>query len=251
MRFLLSNDDGYFAPGLKALADAVAPLGEVTVVAPDRNRSGVSSALTLDTPIRYHLSADGYFAVTGTPADCVHLAIHRLMPEAPHIVIAGINAGPNLGDDTLYSGTVAAAIEGRHLGHPAIAVSLCSHEGKHYETAAAVVVGLLKNLHNHPLEANRILNINVPDRPLDQIKGLRVTRLGHRHRADTIIPARDPKGRPVFWIGPPAQGEDVGENTDFQAIEEGFVSVTPLQVDLTAYNALPTMRSWIEGISLG
>lgn len=250
MRFLLSNDDGYFAPGLKALAQALAPLGSVTVVAPDRNRSGVSSALTLDAPIRYHLSVEGYFAVSGTPADCVHLATHRLMTQKPEIVIAGINAGPNLGDDTLYSGTVAAAIEGRHLGFPAIAVSLCAHDGKHYETAAAVVVKLVQNLHNHPLEANRILNVNVPDLPLDQIKGFQVTRLGNRHRTDTIIPASDPKGRQVFWLGPPAEGDDAGEHTDFYAVEHGYVSITPLHVDMTAYNALERMQTWVEGMTL-
>jgi 5'-nucleotidase len=249
MRFLLSNDDGYFAPGLKALAHALMPMGDVTVVAPDRNRSGASNALTLDAPIRYHLTVDGYFAVTGTPADCVHLATHRLMPEPPDIVISGINSGANLGDDTLYSGTVAAAMEGRHLGYPAIAVSLVGPECKHYETAAQMIVKIVQNLHNHPLEANRILNVNVPDLPLDQIKGMKVTRLGHRHRADTIIPARDPKGKPVYWIGPPAQGDDAGEGTDFHAIEQGYVSVTPLHVDLTAYSSIHALQSWLEAIA--
>lgn len=250
MRFLLSNDDGYFATGLQVLAKALMSLGDVTVVAPDRNRSGVSSALTLDTPIRYHLSPEGFFAVTGTPADCVHLATHRLMPEPPDMVIAGINWGSNLGDDTLYSGTVAAAVEGRHLGYPAIAVSLVGNEGRNFATAAHVVSQIVQNLHNHPLENNRILNINVPDLPLAEIKGIRVTRLGHRHRADTIIPAQDPKGRPVFWIGPPAQEQDSGENTDFHAVELGYVSVTPLQVDMTAYGSIAPMQQWLDGVTL-
>jgi len=248
MRFLLSNDDGYFAPGLKALAQALAPLGDVTVVAPDRNRSGASNSLTLDAPIRYHLTVEGYFAVTGTPTDCVHLATHRLMPQPPDIVIAGINNGANLGDDVMYSGTVAAAMEGRHLGYPAIAMSLLGADCVHYQTAAAIAVQLVRNLHNHPLEPNRILNVNVPDLPLDQIKGFKVTRLGHRHRVDTIIPARDPKGRDVYWIGPPAQGDDAGEGTDFHAIDNGYVSVTPLQVDMTAHSSLAKLSDWIGGM---
>ena len=250
MRILLSNDDGYFAPGLKALADAMRSLGEVTVVAPDRNRSGASNSLTLDNPIRYHLTIEGFFSVTGTPTDCVHLATHRLMSVPPDIVLAGINNGANLGDDVIYSGTVAAAMEGRHLGYPSIAMSLVGPLCEHYATAAVVARSLVKQLLTHPLEKNRILNVNVPDLPLAQIKGIQVTRLGHRHRADTIIPARDPKGRDVFWIGPPAEGDDSGEGTDFHAIEQGYVSVTPLHVDLTAYNSMKNVNDWIGEMKL-
>ncbi|QGX38813.1 5'/3'-nucleotidase SurE [Permianibacter aggregans] len=250
MRILLSNDDGYFAPGLKALHDALRELGEVTVVAPDRNRSGASNSLTLDTPIRYHLSVEGFFAVTGTPTDCVHLATHRLMPKPPDIVLAGINNGANLGDDVIYSGTVAAAMEGRHLGYPALAMSLVGPKCEHYETAAKVALKLVKQLKSRSLAHNRILNVNVPDLPYDQLAGIKVTRLGHRHRADTIIPAHDPKGRDVYWIGPPAEGDDAGEGTDFHAIENGCVSVTPLHVDLTAYSSMDKLNDWIGAMSL-
>lgn len=250
MRILLSNDDGYFAPGLRSLSDGLQALGEVTVVAPDRNRSGASNSLTLDNPIRYHLTVEGYFSVTGTPTDCVHLAIHRLMPKPPDIVLAGINSGANLGDDVIYSGTVAAAMEGRHLGYPAIAMSLVGPKCTHYETAAQIAVKLVRQLSTHPLGQNRILNVNVPDLPYEQLAGIKVTRLGHRHRADTIIPAHDPKGRDVYWIGPPAQGDDAGEGTDFHAVDNGYVSVTPLHVDLTAYSSMNTLNDWIGAMSL-
>ncbi len=248
MRFLLSNDDGYFAPGLKALAEALATLGAITVVAPDRNRSGASNSLTLDNPIRFHQTAEGFYSVTGTPTDCVHLGLHRIMDRAPDVVIAGINAGANLGDDVLYSGTVAAAMEGRHLGFPAIALSLVGRELRHYETAAFVARRLVLNLHNHPLEPNRILNVNVPDLPVEELRGIRVTRLGHRHRADTILAAQDPKGRDVFWIGPPAHGDDAGEGTDFHAVAAGYVSVTPLHADLTAYASMNALRGWSDAL---
>lgn len=248
MKILLSNDDGYFAPGLICLADALEPTCDLTVVAPDRNCSGASSSLTLDNPIRYKQTERGFYSVTGTPTDCVHLGSHRIMAEPPDMVVAGINTGANLGDDVLYSGTVAAAMEGRFLGFTAIAVSLVGNNCVHYPTAAQVVLRLIEHLRKIPMESNRVLNVNVPDLPPEQIKGFQLTRLGNRHRADTIVPDRDPKGRQVFWLGPPARGQDIGEGTDFFAIEQGYVSITPIMVDLTAYNSFDDVGAWIAAL---
>lgn len=246
MRILISNDDGVDAPGLTILAETIKPYADITVVAPNRNRSASSASLTLDVPLRFHQKSNGYYSVSGTPCDCVHLGSHQLMKRKPEMVIAGINRGPNLGDDVLYSGTVAAAMEGRSLGHPAVAVSLASRKAVHYQTAANMMLKILTNIKRIQLGSNTILNVNVPDLPESEIKGIRLTRLGNRHRADTVIPAKDPKGEPIFWIGPPSQPQDVGEGTDFAAIERGFVSVTPLVVDLTAYQSMEKIQPWLD-----
>jgi len=246
MRFLLSNDDGYLAPGLGVLARALQALGQLDVVAPERNRSGASNSLTLDRPLRARQADNGFYFVDGTPTDCVHLAITGLIADKPDIVVAGINHGANLGDDVLYSGTVAAAMEGRFLGVPAIAVSLTSHTGKHFDTAAKLVVRLIERLAHEPLPADTILNVNVPDLPLDQIAGIEATRLGHRHQAEAMIRATDPHGQPVYWIGAPGLEADAGPGTDFDAIRRQCVSITPLHVDLTRYTALDQVASWLK-----
>lgn len=245
MRILISNDDGYQAPGIRALAAVMAELGEVIVVAPERDRSGASNSLTLETPIRAHTTPDGFIRVDGTPTDCVHLAITGLLEEEPDIVVSGINAGANMGDDVLYSGTVAAAMEGRFLGLPAIAVSLTGHAPKHYDTAAQVARTLLLKLCKDPLPADTILNVNVPDLPWDELAGFEATRLGHRHKAEPVIKAQDPRGRPIYWVGPAGAEQDAGPGTDFHAVRQGFVSITPIQVDLTRYDALDKVAGWL------
>lgn len=248
MHILISNDDGYEAPGIVCLASHLAKVAQVTVVAPDRNRSGASNSLTLDDPIRATTMPNGFIRVDGTPTDCVHLAITGLLEQEPDIVISGINTGANLGDDVLYSGTVAAAMEGRFLGLPAMAVSLLGHDPTHYDTAARVVCYLLENLADAPMPVDTILNINVPDRPYDQLAGLQTTRLGHRHKAEPVIKARDPRGREIYWVGPPGEEQEAGPGTDFYAVRQGFVSVTPLQVDLTRHAALNDLRDWMSGV---
>jgi 5'-nucleotidase len=246
MKILLSNDDGYLAQGLNTLAEAVATLADTVIVAPDRNQSGASHSLTLDAPLRVgQTSADVYY-VSGTPTDCVHLAITGLLDYEPDMVVAGINHGSNLGDDVLYSGTVAAAIEGRFLGLPAIAVSLTGDNPVHFATAATATCALISRLKNHPLPADTILNVNVPDIPFEQIEGFQATRLGFRHKAEPVVKAADPKGNPIYWVGPAGAGQDAGPGTDFHAITEGFVSVTPLQIDLTRYDAIDTLGEWLQ-----
>lgn len=251
MRILLSNDDGYRAPGLNCLADALRDTGEIHVVAPERDRSGASNSLTLDYPLRPRRAENGFVFVDGTPTDCVHLAVTGLLEEEPDIVISGINSGANLGDDVIYSGTVAAAMEGRFLGLPAIAVSLVMDKDEHFETAAAVVKTLLKRMPSNPLPADTILNINVPDLPVSKVSGIEVTRLGHRHKAEPVVRTLDPRGQPVYWVGPPGGEQDAGPGTDFHAVRCGRISVTPLQVDLTRYGALNMTASWVEEISIG
>ncbi len=245
MKILVSNDDGYEAPGIQALAQALQALGRVTLVAPDRNRSGASNSLTLDNPIRATRLAEDRIRVDGTPTDCVHLAITGLLPEEPDLVVSGINAGANLGDDVLYSGTVAAAMEGRFLGLPAVAVSLVGDQPSHYETAAAVARDLVARLREMPLPADTILNVNVPDRPRSELRGLRVTRLGHRHRSEPVVRAQDPRGRTIYWVGPAGAEQDAGEGTDFHAVRAGYVSVTPMHVDLTRHDAVAGLRAWM------
>ncbi|TKI08845.1 5'/3'-nucleotidase SurE [Martelella alba] len=250
MRILLSNDDGIHAPGIQALAVALRQFAQVQVVAPDRNRSGASNSLTLDMPLRTFRHADGDISViSGTPTDCVYLGVNALMRPMPDIVVSGINAGPNLGDDVIYSGTVAAAMEGRHLGLPALAVSLNGE--RHYDTAAVVAGRLIRALAQEPLRTGKILNVNVPDLPLAEIRGIRVTRCGSRHPAGQAIAQRDPRGREMFWIGPPGEMLDNGPDTDFAAIDEGFVSITPLQVDLTAYSAQSVLAAWLTKAEVG
>jgi len=248
MRILLSNDDGYRAPGLKSLYDALLPFAEVSVVAPERNRSGASNSLTLEYPIRAERAENGFIRVDGTPTDCVHLAITGLLEQEPDMVIAGINAGANLGDDVLYSGTVAAATEGRFLGLPAIALSMSCHEPKYYETGARVAASLVKRLLVSPLSPDSIINVNIPDLPFEELKGYRVTRLGHRHKAEPVVKSTDPRGRTIYWVGPAGLEQDAGPGTDFYAVREGFVSVTPLQVDLTRHAAIDVLNNWIGGI---
>lgn len=248
-RILLSNDDGYQAPGLSRLAEALADLAHITVVAPDRDRSGASNSLTLDVPIRATSAANGFIFVNGTPTDCVHLAITGLLEQEPHMVVSGINAGANLGDDVIYSGTVAAAMEGRFLGLPAIAVSINSHHPLHLESAAHVARTLVEGLRRAPLAADTILNVNVPDLPLEELRGYRVTRLGHRHRAEPVVRMVDPRGREMFWVGPAGLEQDAGPGTDFHAVNAGFVSITPLQVDLTRHTALDGVGQWLEALA--
>ncbi len=249
MRILVSNDDGYRAEGLQCLADALRPLAEVTVVAPDRNRSGASNSLTLDVPLRVFPYGERMYYVNGTPTDCVHLAISGLFDFQHDMVVSGINDGANLGDDVLYSGTVAAAVEGRFLGLPTMAVSLVVSNGRYFDTAARVAAELVMRLARSPLHASMILNVNVPDVPYEHLRGLKSTRLGHRHRSESVVRTRDPRGRSVYWVGPAGEGADAGEGTDFAAIADGYVSVTPLQVDLTRHSALSDVDEWLRGRS--
>ena len=247
MKILVSNDDGYRAQGLEALSGALRRLGSVTVVAPDRNRSGASNSLTLDVPVRaVSYDVDAYH-VNGTPTDCVHLAISGLFDFEHDIVVSGVNDGANLGDDTLYSGTVAAAIEGRFLGLPAIAVSLVVRPGspRNFAGAARVAAGLVERLVRAPLQGPVILNVNVPDVPDGELRGLEVTRLGNRHRAKPVVAAKDPRGRDVYWVGSSGAGQDAGPGTDFHAVAAGYASVTPLQIDLTRHAALPELVQWL------
>jgi 5'-nucleotidase len=247
MKILLSNDDGVHAKGISVLYDALSKIADVTVIAPDRNCSGASNSLTLLNPLRATQLENGFYSVNGTPTDCVHLGVNQLLDEEPDLVVAGINNGANLGDDTLYSGTVAAATEGRHLGLPAIAVSLCSKNEAHYETAAEVTVNIIKELHSHPLPKDQIININVPDIPLSELKGIKVTRLGARHKADTMTEQIDPWGRSVYWYGTLGSESDAGEGSDFYAVNQDYVAVTPLKVDMTAHESIDAMSSWLEG----
>lgn len=250
MHFLISNDDGIEARGIQVLADRMRALGEVTIVAPDQNRSGASNSLTLDSPVRIREIGEREYRVTGTPSDCVHIALTGLLQKDPDIVISGINSGANLGDDVIYSGTVAAAMEGRFLGLPAIAVSLVIAERpKHYPTAAEAVALLVARLRQDPLPADTILNMNVPDLPWGDIRGFEVTRLGHRHRAEPVIRMVDPRGNPMYWIGPAGPGQDAGPGTDFDAVCRGYISITPIHVDLTRYQALDQVAGWVAEIS--
>ncbi|MEI6896997.1 MAG: 5'/3'-nucleotidase SurE [Psychromonas sp.] len=244
MSLLISNDDGVYAPGLTALVKSLTSIADVSVVAPDRNHSGASNALTLENPLRIQKLKNGFIAVSGTPTDCVHLALNELCSSPPLMVVSGINDGANMGDDVLYSGTVAAAMEGRFLGLPAMAISLAGK--KHYQSAAQYALLLVKKLLAHPLPKNQVLNVNVPDLPFNEIKGIKVTRLGKRHQAEMIEKDIDPRGREIFWIGPPGKVADAGEGTDFHAIEQGYVSITPLKIDLTASEQLNNLTLWLE-----
>lgn len=246
MKILLSNDDGVHAEGLACLHDELKDQHELTVIAPDRNCSGASNALSLHQPLRIQKMKNGFFSVNGTPSDCVHLGINQFLQEDPQLVISGINHGANLGDDVIYSGTVAAATEGRFMGLPAIAVSLTSKKGQHFRTAARVVAEIVEHLTAHPLPADQILNINVPDVPYDELAGIEVTRQGRRHRAESMVKDQDPFGRDIYWYGPVGSEQDAGPGTDFHAIARGYASVTPLSVDMTAYQSLDAMQHWIK-----
>jgi 5'-nucleotidase len=245
MHILISNDDGYQSRGIRALADALATIATVHVVAPDRDRSGASNSLTLDNPIRARTGTNGYTFVDGTPTDCVHLAITGLLDQEPDMVVAGINAGANLGDDVLYSGTVAAAMEGRFLGAPAIAISLAGDQPGHYDTAARVALELVQRLLADTLPADTILNVNVPDLPWEQLRGMQATRLGHRHKSEPVVKMQDPRGRTIYWVGPAGSEQDAGAGSDFHAVRSGYVSITPLDVDLTRYAAMDKLASWL------
>ena len=246
MRILLSNDDGYFAPGLAVLAEALSSLAEIVVVAPERDRSGASNSLTLDRPLSVRKSHLGFFYVNGTPTDCVHLAVTGLLDELPGMVVSGINHGANMGDDTIYSGTVAAATEGFLLGIPSIAVSLASKAGGNYPTAASVVSDLIRRYRSQPLPQPMLLNVNVPDMPISQIAGVQITRLGRRHKAEPVIRSTTPRGDTVYWVGAAGSAQDAGEGTDFHAVASGAVSITPLQIDLTHYAQLRSLRDWLK-----
>jgi len=247
MKILVSNDDGYQARGIRVLATGLAAIADITVVAPDRNRSGASNSLTLDSPVRSFTAESGFIGVDGTPTDCVHLAITGLLQDEPDMVVSGINHGANMGDDVLYSGTVAAAMEGRFLGLPAIAVSLvCDENPRYFETAARVIVELIERLQKQPLAGDTILNVNVPDLPYDSLTGMEVTRLGHRHKSEPVIEMTDPRGRAVYWVGPCGAEADAGEGTDFNAVRAARVSITPIHTDLTQFSALDNTRQWLE-----
>jgi len=245
MHILLSNDDGYLAQGLCALADGLQSVAEISVVAPDKNRSAASNSLTLEMPLRAHTMANGFVKVDGTPTDCVHLAITGLLDKEPDMVFAGINHGANLGDDVLYSGTVAAATEGRFLGLPAVAMSMVSSDPQHFESAVKAAQIILQRLLDQPLAKDILLNVNVPDLPWSEIKGFQSTRLGQRHKAEPVIKTKDPRGNAIYWVGPPGAEQDAGLGTDFYAVSQGFISVTPLQLDLTRYEALDTLKDWL------
>jgi 5'-nucleotidase len=245
MRILLSNDDGYFAPGLAALAEGLKPLGEITVVAPERDRSGASNSLTLDRPLMVFRAPNGFMYVNGTPTDCVHMAVTGILDFTPDIIVSGINTGANMGDDTLYSGTVAAATEGYLLGIPAIAVSLVGKEFRHFATAARVARTLVERVAREPFGTPVLLNVNVPDVPYESLSGTEVTRLGRRHKAQPVVPGKNPRGETVYWVGPAGAAREAGPGTDFNALERGAVSVTPLQMDLTHANQIPIVSEWM------
>jgi 5'-nucleotidase len=246
MRILLSNDDGYFAPGLAALAEGLAPLGEITVVAPERDRSGASNSLTLDRPLMLSRAPNGFLYVNGTPTDCVHMAVTGILDFEPDVVVSGINSGANMGDDTLYSGTVAAATEGYLLGIPSIAVSLVGKKFEHFASAARVARDLVMRLARQPFGAPVLLNVNVPDIPYEEITGQEITRLGRRHKAQPVVPGKNPRGETVYWVGPAGASREAGPGTDFNALERNAVSVTPLQMDLTHAGQIPLVSDWLK-----
>ena len=245
MRILLSNDDGYFAPGLAALAEGLEGLGDITVVAPERDRSGASNSLTLDRPLMLRQALNGFRYVNGTPTDCVHMAVTGILDFEPDVVVSGINSGSNMGDDTLYSGTVAAAMEGYLLGIPSIAVSLVGTVFEHYATAGRVARTLVERIHRSPIGAPILLNVNVPDVPYDAIAGMEVTRLGRRHKAQPVVKGSNPRGETVYWVGPAGAAREAGPGTDFNALERGAVSITPLQVDLTSAGQIELVAKWM------
>ena len=245
MHILLSNDDGVQATGLHKLAHALHEVADITVVAPNRNRSAASNSLTIERPIRAVEFKSNWFSVDGTPTDCVHLGITGLLKKEPDMVVSGINPGANMGDDVIYSGTVAAAMEGRFLGLPAVAVSINSLQPQSFEDAARVTKSLVQQIIAKPFPEDAILNVNIPDIPLEQIQGFATTRLGNRHKAEPAIMSHDPRGKPIYWVGAAGPEQDAGPGTDFHAVNNNFVSVTPLQVDLTRYNAMDAVKSWL------
>ena len=245
MRILLSNDDGYFAPGLEILAAVLTTIADVTVVAPERDRSGASNSLTLDRPLSLRRAASGFYYVNGTPTDCVHLAVTGMLDHLPDMVVSGINLGANMGDDTIYSGTVAAATEGYLLGVPALAISLASKTGQHFETAARVAKELVERFQHGEFGQPLLLNVNVPDVPYASLKGLQVTRLGKRHKAEPVVRQQTPRNDTVYWVGAAGAAQDAGEGTDFHAVAHHYTSLTPLQMDLTHTAQIAALSRWI------
>ncbi len=246
MLILLSNDDGYFAPGLNILAEYISKIADIIVVAPERNRSGASNSLTLDRPLTVRKASNGFYYLNGTPTDCVHLAVTGLIEEVPDMIISGINDGANMGDDTIYSGTVAAAMEGYLLGIPSFAVSMSQHNATHFETAAKVIVELIEHYKAKTFPAPILMNVNVPDVPYAELKGKVVTRLGKRHKAEPVIKSTSPRGDTLYWVGPAGSAADAGEGTDFYAVANNQVSLTPLQADLTHHQQLDALKNWIN-----
>lgn len=246
MRILLSNDDGYFAPGLACLAEALSAIAEIIVVAPERDRSGASNSLTLDRPLHLHKAHNGFYYVNGTPTDCVHLAVTGMLDTLPDMVVSGINAGANMGDDTIYSGTVAAATEGFLLGIPSLAVSLNSASSENFLTAARVAADMVQRFKDNKFHEPVLLNINVPDISYEELKGMEVTRLGRRHKAESVVKSLTPRGETVYWVGAAGPAQDAGEGTDFFSIQHDRVSLTPLQIDLTRYGQMSTVKDWLK-----
>ena len=246
MKILVSNDDGYFAPGISLLAEALRQVGEVTVVAPERDRSGASNSLTLDRPLIVRRAPNGYFSVNGTPTDCVHIAVTGLLEFTPDVVVSGINLGANMGDDTIYSGTVAAAAEGYLLGIPALAVSLISRTGEHFDSAIGVALQIVERFKRSPFSEPLLLNVNVPDVPPAELRGVEVTRLGRRHKAEPVVKLQTPRGETAYWIGPAGGAADAGPGTDFHAVDHCRVSLTPLRLDLTHNAQLPLIKKWFD-----
>ncbi len=246
MNILLSNDDGYFAPGLNILAEHIGRFADITVVAPERNRSGASNSLTLDRPLSIKKASNGFYYVNGTPTDCVHIALTGLMDTMPDMVISGINDGANMGDDTIYSGTVAAAMEGYLLGIPSIAISMSQHNSTHFQTAAQVAIELLLHYQKNGFDSPTLLNVNVPDIPYEQLQGREVTRLGKRHKAEPVVQLKTPRNETVYWVGAAGQPNDGGPGTDFYAVANNRVSISPIQVDLTNHSQLNDIQNWLK-----
>lgn len=246
MRILLSNDDGYFAPGLACLAEALSAIADIIVVAPERDRSGASNSLTLDRPLSLHKSHNGFYYVNGTPTDCVHLAVTGMLDSLPDMVVSGINDGANMGDDTVYSGTVAAATEGFLLGIPSFAISLASLSAGNFSTAARVATEMVQRFENDKLHGPVLLNINVPDVAYGELQGIEVTRLGRRHKAEPVVKSQSPRGETVYWVGAAGSAQDAGEGTDFLALQQNRVSITPLQIDLTRYGQMEAVKQWLK-----
>ena len=245
MKILVSNDDGYFAPGITLLAEALGQLGEVTVVAPERDRSGASNSLTLDRPLTVRRAPNGFFSVNGTPTDCVHIAVTGLLDFTPDVIVSGINLGANMGDDTIYSGTVAAAVEGYLLGIPSLALSLTSRTGEHFQSSIGVALQMVERLSRAPFGEPVLLNVNVPDVDPAALAGIEVTRLGKRHKAEPVVKMQTPRGETAYWIGPAGGAADAGPGTDFHAVEHRRVSVTPLRMDLTHGGQLARAKEWL------
>ena len=245
MKILVSNDDGYDAPGITALVAALSPLAEITVVAPSRNRSATSNLITVDRALRVSQAANGFYFVDGTPADCVHLAVTGFLDFRPDLIVSGVNDGANLGDDTIYSGTVAAAMEGYLLGIPSIAVSLAARPATRFDSAAKVARDIVARYQLSPPSTPWLLNVNVPDLPYEQLKGVRTVRLGKRHQAEPAMRTVNAQGEVEYRVGPVGKAADAGPDTDFGTVAEGYASVTPLSIDLTQFDALHLVKAWL------